>query len=57
VLLASQLDADQLLDRYCALVYGETGSYAEAGRRLGLDRRTVKARVDEARAGGFTAAR
>jgi hypothetical protein len=35
-----------LLRRYCTLVYSQTGSYQETGRRLGLDRRTVKAKVD-----------
>jgi DNA-binding NtrC family response regulator len=39
------LDAETLLDRYCALVYAATGSYVETAARLGLDRRTVKARV------------
>jgi len=38
--------ADQLLDRYCRLVYEQTGSYVETARRLGLDRRTVRARVE-----------
>jgi hypothetical protein len=28
------------------LVYSRTGSYEETARRLGLDRRTVKAKVD-----------
>ena len=45
-LLDSQLRGEALLDRYAALVYGETQSYVEAGRRLGLDRRTVKDRAD-----------
>jgi hypothetical protein len=45
-LLESQLGAEALLDRYVALVYGETQSYVETGRRLGLDRRTVKDRCD-----------
>ncbi|MBI3268470.1 MAG: sigma-54-dependent Fis family transcriptional regulator [Planctomycetes bacterium] len=40
------LSADELLRRYCSLVYAQAGSYEEASRRLGLDRRTVKARVD-----------
>ncbi|MCE9584106.1 MAG: sigma 54-interacting transcriptional regulator [Planctomycetes bacterium] len=39
--------ADELLSRYCTLVYSKAGSYEEAARRLGMDRRTVKARVDE----------
>lgn len=45
-ILSAQLSADEVLGRYCTLVYAETGSYQEAARRLGLDRRTVKARVD-----------
>lgn len=42
------LTADELLTRYCALVYEKAGSYEEAARRLGMDRRTVKARVSGA---------
>jgi len=45
-LLNSQLGSEALLDRYAALVYRETQSYVETGRRLGLDRRTVKERAD-----------
>ncbi len=40
------LTADELLGRYCTLVYVQSGSYEEAARRLLLDRRTVKRRVD-----------
>ena len=40
------LSADELLRRYCTQVYAQTGSYQAAARRLGLDRRTVKAKVD-----------
>lgn len=45
-LLDSQLPSEALLDRYAALVYRETQSYVETGRRLGLDRRTVKERAE-----------
>ena len=40
-----RLTADQLLSRYCTLIYKRTGSYEETARRLGLDRRTVKSKV------------
>ncbi len=43
---SGSLTADALLGRYCTLVYARTGSYVEAAERLGLDRRTVKARID-----------
>ena len=38
--LAGTLSADEMLRRYCTLIYAETG------RRLGLDRRTVREKVD-----------
>ena len=38
--------ADELLRRYCTLVYSQTGSYEETARRLQLDRRTVKSKID-----------
>jgi len=41
-----KLTAEELLSHYCALVYERTGSYLEAARRLGLDRRTVKAKIE-----------
>lgn len=40
------LTAEQLLRGYCKLMYEKTGSYSEAARRLELDRRTVKAKVE-----------
>jgi len=40
------LGAEELLRRYATHVYARVGSYEEAARRLGIDRRTVKARVD-----------
>jgi transcriptional regulator with GAF, ATPase, and Fis domain len=40
------LTAEQLLDRYCRVVFEKTGhNLSETARRLGLDRRTVRARV------------
>jgi hypothetical protein len=44
--LAGTLTAEALLRRYCTLVYAETGSFQETGRRLGLDRRTVREKID-----------
>jgi transcriptional regulator with PAS, ATPase and Fis domain len=41
-----RVSADQLLSRYCTIVYKQTGSYEETARRLNLDRRTVKSKVD-----------
>ena len=39
------LTAEELLRRYCTMVYASTGSYQETARRLQLDRRTVKRHV------------
>ncbi len=43
---AGALTADELLRRYCTHVHRLTGSYQETARRLGLDRRTVRAKID-----------
>jgi transcriptional regulator of acetoin/glycerol metabolism len=40
------LSADELVSRYCQLVYEQTGSYEATARKIGLDRRTVKAKVN-----------
>ena len=37
-----------LLRHYCTWVYAQTGSYSETARRLGLDPRTARDRVDSA---------
>jgi transcriptional regulator with AAA-type ATPase domain len=50
-LRSGKITADELLRRYCTLVYMQTRNYEETARRLGLDRRTVKAKV-EARGNG-----
>jgi transcriptional regulator with AAA-type ATPase domain len=41
-----ELTADELLACYAAQVYRLTGSYEEAARRMAIDRRTVKAKVE-----------
>lgn len=43
------LSADELLTAYCRHVYAQQGGYEPAARVLGLDRRTVKSRVDSSR--------
>ncbi len=44
-LLAGRMTADELLQRYCSLVYGQTHNLEETARRLSLDRRTLKAKL------------
>jgi DNA-binding NtrC family response regulator len=44
-LAAGELTAEQLVQKYCKLVYQKTRNYEETARRLGLDRRTVKSKV------------
>ena len=46
-LISVQLTADELLDAYCKIAYAQLGSYAAAAKQLGVDRRTVKARIDK----------
>jgi transcriptional regulator with GAF, ATPase, and Fis domain len=44
--LREGLSADDLLRRYVTHAYARVGSYEAAARCLGLDRRTVKAKLD-----------
>jgi transcriptional regulator with PAS, ATPase and Fis domain len=44
---AGTLTAEDLMRHYCSLVYARTGNYQETARRLGLDHRTIKSRIDE----------
>jgi len=53
-LSAGELTADEVLRRYVTLIYARTGSYAETARRIELDQRTVKSKVDR---GGLAALR
>jgi transcriptional regulator of acetoin/glycerol metabolism len=43
--LDGQMTEEQLLRWYTGLVYKQTGSYQETARRLGIDRRTARARI------------
>ncbi|MEE8305476.1 MAG: sigma 54-interacting transcriptional regulator, partial [Candidatus Tectomicrobia bacterium] len=40
------LTVEELLQQYCTMVFAQTGSYVETARRLQLDRRTVKGKID-----------
>jgi DNA-binding NtrC family response regulator len=42
------LTAEQLIERYCVMLYARLNSYVEVARLTGLDRRTVKKHIDEA---------
>jgi len=42
-----ELSAEEVMGHYAVLVYRQTGTYEETARRLGLDRRTVKAKVED----------
>jgi DNA-binding NtrC family response regulator len=46
-----QLTADELLGRYCLLLYRRLGTYAEVAQRVGLDPRTTRKYIDSARSG------
>jgi transcriptional regulator with AAA-type ATPase domain len=39
---AGELPLSEVVRRYCTLVHEQAGSYVEAARRLGVDRRTVR---------------
>jgi transcriptional regulator with AAA-type ATPase domain len=44
-MLDGRMTEEELLRWYTSLVYQQTGSYQEVARRLGIDRRTVRARI------------
>jgi len=44
---AGELTADAVLRAYCTIVYARTGSYDATARQIALDRRTVKAKLDQ----------
>jgi transcriptional regulator of acetoin/glycerol metabolism len=42
---AGTLTADELLDRYCKMLYDRHGTYEQVAKLTALDRRTVKKRI------------
>jgi DNA-directed RNA polymerase specialized sigma24 family protein len=44
---AGQLKANEVLSQYAAIVYQQCGTYEEAAKRMGVDRRTVKSWIAE----------
>ena len=50
-LLAGELTAEELLSRYCALLYRRLGTYAEVAKRTGLDPRTSRKYIEAAKSG------
>lgn len=41
------LSADELLRRFCTAVYARLNNYEHAAKQLGLDRRTVRSKIDD----------
>ncbi|RKY11294.1 MAG: sigma-54-dependent Fis family transcriptional regulator, partial [Planctomycetota bacterium] len=48
---SATLTADELLNGYCKMLYGRCDTYEEVARLTGLDRRTIKKRLQQHRAG------
>jgi len=44
--VAGHFTADELLRHYATLLYASTRNYSEVAQRLGVDRRTVRAKID-----------
>jgi transcriptional regulator with AAA-type ATPase domain len=45
-ILSGTFTADDLLRNYCTLLYAKTRNYSQVAEKLGVDRRTVRAKVD-----------
>ena len=48
---SGELTAAELLARYCAMLYRRFGTYAEVAKRTGIDPRTSRKYVEEAKSG------
>lgn len=49
---AGSITADELLSRYCSLIYARNGNLKQTAKLLGLDHRTVRARIEPELLGG-----
>lgn len=47
------LKLNELIEWYCTTVYAETGSYEHAARKLGVDPRTLKSKINQERLVSF----
>ncbi len=47
VFAQARVPLEEIQAQYCTLAYWKTGSFEKAAQRLGIDRRTVRARLDE----------
>ena len=45
-MLSGAFTADDLLRHYCTLLYANTRNYSQVAEKLGVDRRTVRTKVD-----------
>ncbi|MGZ4777904.1 MAG: sigma 54-interacting transcriptional regulator, partial [Thermoanaerobaculia bacterium] len=45
-IVEGRFNADDMLRNYCTLLYAKTRNYSQVAERLGIDRRTVKAKID-----------
>ena len=45
-IVSGTFNADDLLRNYCTLLYATTRNYSQVAEKLGLDRRTVRAKID-----------
>ncbi|HXH42067.1 MAG TPA: sigma 54-interacting transcriptional regulator, partial [Thermoanaerobaculia bacterium] len=46
-IVSGHFTADELLRNYCTLLYATSRNYSTVAEKLGIDRRTVRAKVDE----------
>jgi DNA-binding NtrC family response regulator len=45
-MLSGMMSADDLLSSYCTLLYASSRNYSDVAEKLGIDRRTVRAKLN-----------